>query len=222
MRNNPSLFSLLLLLAVSFVLYRLFLRRAAKSNARNQGMHLPITVKNLYRLALGTYIRRLLFTLLPIAALLAAACIAGRMGALSALVSFALVAAFFLLASLPRIRSQYAPIAQLRGRPDFDEVFSGKQLYWLNGAWGYADDEWFIRAGNTHSVVLRAAEIDFSQPVRKQVFNWQTPSFRGSSGEIISICRLHFTGRDGQVLTACTWADANILNWIKKHGGSMD
>ena len=221
MRNDNNLFFLALIPIVSILLHRLSLRKSAKNVARNEASYPPITVKTLYRIALWPYIHRLLFVLVPAAALFAAACLFRRMALISALASFLLISAFVLMICFPLLQSLCSPLAVLRKIPNFNEIFSGKQLYWLNGAWGYADDEWFIRVGSKHSVILHAAGINFQCPVRKLVFKWHTPSFKGSSGTIISICKLCFTGHDGKTITACTWADQNIVNWILRHGGSM-
>lgn len=218
--NSNNLFYLTLILVLSFALHRYFRCKNIKIETKNEGSRPNITRRQLYHTALwGT--RRLLIVLALLAILLATACISGRISLISTIISFALVAGFYVIIYFPRLQAMCAPLAHLRQIPGFDEMFAGKQLYWLNGAWGYADDEWFIRVGAEHSVALRSSDIDFSKPVRKMVFVWHTPQFKGSGGKKYEICQLRFTGRDGKTISACTWADTNIVNWIKKHGGKL-
>lgn len=221
MKNDNGLFFLALAPAAAFLLHRLTRHAADRRNVRNRAAALPVSRKQLFRIALGPYIRRLLLFLAPLAILLAAACAARRIGPVTAAISFVLVASFCIFVCFPRLQAQYQPLAQLRNIPDFDEIFAGKQLHWLNGAWGYADDEWFIRVGSDHSVVLQSGKINFRRPVRSAYFHWKAPKFKGSVSENLIICRLLFTGLDGKPIPACTQTDSNILNWIQARGGKI-
>lgn len=221
MKNDNGPFFLILVPVAAFILYRLSRHITANKDVRNSTTALLISRRQLLRIALWPYIRRMLFFLMPVAFVLAAACIGRRISLVTAIISFMLVSAFFILVCFPRIQSQYLPLKRLKNISGFDEIFAGKQLHWLNGAWGYADDEWFIRVGNEHSVALHAGEINFQQPIRSVSFSWKAPKFKGSGGMTIIICQLRFTGHDGETITACTQTDTNILNWIQSHGGKL-
>lgn len=221
MKNDNAPFFLILVSVAAFILYQLSRHISARKNNRNKATTLPVSRRQLLRIALWPYLRRMLLFLLPVAFVLAAACIGRRISLITAIVSFVLVSAFLIMVCFPRIQSQYLPLNRLKNTPDFDEILAGKQLTWLNGAWNYADDEWFIRASNDHSVVLRSSEIDFQQPIRSVSFIWKAPKFKGSGAMTIIICQLRFTGHDGETITACTQTDTNILNWIQSHGGKL-
>lgn len=179
--------------------------------------HIPITEKNLYRIALWPHARKWLLAFLPIALLLAVFGIGGRMNAAVTVISMLAVGSFLLIFCLPQLRTQYKSLALLRRIPDFDLLLKDKQLRWQNGAWGYVDGQWFIRVSRIHSAVLRASELDFSVPVRGF-----SDAYNVSNGMPLHLRRLVFTLLDGKTIFACSEADQNIINWLKQHGGRPD
>ena len=182
----------------------------------------PITKKNLYRIALWPHIRKWLLAFVPIALLLALMRVIERMDTTATIASMLVIGIFLMILCLPQLCSQYRPLSSLRRMPDFDQLLSGKKLYWANGAWGYADDEWFIRVSSMHSVVLRKSEINFDVPVRLYSTIWSRPKAKGSISGNFRIHRLIFISKERKTLTACSEADQNIRNWIMLHGGSIN
>ena len=180
---------------------------------------LPITKEQLFRTAIWPHIRKWLLAFVPLGLLLAIMGIGGRMNIFSTIGSILAVGIFLMAFCLPQLLSQYKSLAHIRNMADFDELFRDKQMYWLNGAWGYADEEWFIRVSASHSAALRAGEINFNVPVRKIDYIVKSPG--KYSGPGLTLYRMEFAGHDGGIITACSEADRNIINWIRRHGGSM-
>ena len=179
--------------------------------------HIPITKKNLCRIALWPHVRKWLMAFLPIALLLAFFGSGGRMNAAVTVISMLAVGGFLLIFCLPQLRTQYKSLALLRHIPDFDLLLKDKQLRWQNGAWSYVDNNWFIRVSRNHCAILNAGEIDFSVPVRGF-----SDAYTVSKGLPLHLRRLAFTLLNGKTIFICSEADQNIINWLKQHGGRPD
>ena len=180
---------------------------------------IPITKKNIYRIALWPLVRRWLVFCAPISLVLIIFWLGGRMDAGATIGSILFISFFAVVYILPQIHGQYMSLALLRSIPNFDVLLEGKQLYWLNGAWGYADQEWFIRVGPNHCAVLRAGEINFGIPVHRESYTWKSS---GKFGHYhVTLHHLYFTGNQNQSIVARSEADQNMQNWIRLHGGSF-
>ena len=182
---------------------------------------LPITKKQLYRIALGTHIRKGLLFCAPISLVLLIVSIGGRMSTTSAAASILFICFFASVYILPQLRTQYVSLASLRSIPDFDLLLKGKQLYWLNGAWGYADEEWFIRASPVHCAILHASEINFKIPIRKSSYTWAAKHGRFGTYHC-TVCQLLFTSQNGKPIITISEDDSNITNWIHRRGGKIN
>lgn len=215
----PDFFFFLILLLITQLILLLnhFIR---KKRTGPEGItSLSITKKNLFRIAVWPHIRKWLLYCLPIVLILTVVSINGRMNALVLLASILAIAVYTIPFCLPQLKAQCQPLAHLHHIPDFDRLFEDKTLSWKNGAWNYADHEWFIRVSSRHSVALHADDIDFTAPIQTYSYNWNPPSKSGSLPLILN--KLVFAGKNGNILVACSEADQNITNWILQHGGSL-
>lgn len=217
--KNPDFFFflILLLIVLLFLLLNRILRK--KRTGPESISSLSITKKNLFRIAVWPHIRKWLLYCLPILLILTIVSISGRMNALGLLASILAIAVYTIPLCLPQLKAQCQPLAHLRHIPDFDRLFENKTLSWKNGAWNYADYEWFIRVSSGHSAALHADDIDFNIPIQIYSYNWNPPSKSGSQPLILN--KLVFAGKNGNILVACSEADQNITNWILRHGGSL-
>lgn len=180
---------------------------------------LPITKEQLYRTSIWPHIQKWIFAFVPIALLLWLMGFGGRMSIPATIGSILSIGVFLLVFCLPHILTHLKSFRRLDDIPDFDALFRSKEMQWLNGAWGYADKDWFIRVSLNHSAALRAADIDFSVPVRRYSLEWRVSGKTG--GMHLTLWQLEFAGHDGKPIFACCEADQNIVNWIHQHGGSL-
>lgn len=219
---RKDLFFLILLVGVALLLGRKSRPKISHNKFYTDEKYLPVSKKQLLHIALWPHLRKYFGIVLPIILLLAVACIARRISVFVAAVSIGIIAGILFVLIFPMIHMQYLPLAYLRTIPDFDVIFSEKKLCWGNGAWGYADAQWFIRVSDDYSVVLQASDIDFQIPVKRVARQFvRTNGLRGT-GRTVVVYVLHFHGKNKKTIIAHTDADRNISNWIAQHGGKIE
>lgn len=193
--------------------------KTVKPNASSQRC-LPITRGRIFRIAAGSYIAGFLLLSLSSVALIALACVHGRMHPTAAIFSVLLILSVFFLCCYPQIHSQCRPLLPILKMPDFNRAFSGKKLLWQAEAWEYIDDDWFIHLSLKSSVLLNAQQINFSIPARIIRNTWFSPSKFGS-GMGQSLFFLRFTCLNGKNTDANTPVDTKLQQWIEHHGGTI-
>ena len=126
----------------------------------------PITRKNLCRLAYGRGVQSLCIIMALSAAAVAALFALGRIGGAAVLPSLLVLWAIPLLDIFLLMRVQRAVLrSALRGL-DVDAALRGKEMRPFGGAWQYSDPNWYICVGNRWCAVLCARQIDFSVPAQ--------------------------------------------------------
>ena len=117
-------------------------------------------------LSLATQGRLPLFFGLPLALLLYL-CAMGAYRVLSyrqTLTSCAVLCAILFFPGLILYRNSLRPLRSLLRVKEFRQLPESWSFRYIEGAWQYADSEWFVRVGGGESCALRASALDFTIP----------------------------------------------------------
>ena len=169
---------------------------------------LPITRKNLCRLAYGRGVRNLCVIMALSAVFIAVLFAIGRIDGAVVFPSLLVLWAIPLIDIFLLMRVQRAVLlSALRGL-DVDAALQGKEMRPFAGAWQYSDPNWYICIGNRWCAVLCARLIDFSVPVQVS-----SRSFASDKGTL-STCEMLFAGKDGGLIRARLKPSEGINDWI--------
>lgn len=134
----------------------------------------------------------------------------------AAMLTILILMLFFALSSL---RDGILPMAELYRHRDFDRHFASRSFRYVDGAWQYADEDWFIRVGGSVSCALYAPALDFSAPVRCAAL--ATCEGGGRIVRPVFLPALHFQRKDGRTQPAVGAAQPDFVDWIARHGGKI-
>ena len=220
--SGGGFFLLLLIFAPIYprVCRRILPRRPYHSTGRS----VPLTRKNLRRIAYG---RRLRNTCLFIAAELTLTLLLygiGRLNIPAALGTFAVLMIYPLWYLYATLYFQRRPLLAALRYDRLETELSGAELRAMTGGWQYVDQNWFICVSSGTSAALRAEWIDFAHPVhiRTKYSGISGTSRYGSVGADYRDTEYILHGRDGAILRARIHVHDDIQKWIRERGGKTE
>ena len=155
-----------------------------------------------------------------LAALLLTACLAigGRFGTATALGMAATVLAIAGLYGFMIWRDCLRPLGPLprEGR----QLVRSATFRYVDGAWQYVDDEWFIRLEEGTCCALHAPEIDFSQPIR-----WSANLSVDTGTRLpnpMAYSTIRAVTANGGIYIGKIGYCPSLERWVENHGGRME